>query len=150
MGYGRLRPGEIDLGKDETIIYLSSLLYLANSTKILVKIEGSNSNPKTYRARGIFSLCSFPFTLNVLVLEILPFSDNSNKLSVVDLSSASTSADTDVDNEIHYISSVPSSGSTKMTDAQMKKIKKDNRIICNRKIFYFFHKYANIHQSNYH
>jgi hypothetical protein len=64
------------------------------------------------------------------------------------VSSNSENDTSDVDNHIHYLSSVLPSGLNKMNDAQIKATRKHNRIICNRKIFYLFNKYSNMNQSN--
>ncbi len=68
-------------------------------------------------------------------------SDNKEKLKMSDLSSTSSSNENDSKFELLYASIIPANGSEKLTEAQLRKKRRE------RKINYFLEKYAGINAS---
>ena len=84
---------------------------------------------------------------NFYFLGFSSFSDNNDKLILSDLSSTSSTSETDSKHGLHYTTTVSSTGSIKITEAQLRKHKRAMKIMCNRKINYFLTKYVHIDSS---
>jgi hypothetical protein len=79
-----------------------------------------------------------------LLLETLSFSDYTEKASF-ELSSASSTSGSDSNrSNIHYVSKADDSGVAKITKAKEKKNKQQLKILCNKKMYYFLQKYAEL------
>ena len=64
-----------------------------------------------------------------------------------DLSSTSSTSENDSKFELHYASIIPANGSEKLTEAHLRKKRRERKIMCNRKINHFLEKYAGINAS---
>jgi len=122
----------VDLS-DATIVSLFSLAYLDNEANVQIEIINSNTSNPT----------SSSHMVNNCDREVSSFSDNSKKLKSSDLSSTSQS-ESDSNSIMHYNSMVSHTGEMKLTDVQIKRKNREIKIIFNRRINYFIHKYAHV------
>ena len=100
--------------------------------------------------RGRFLSNERHFVFDWLLLDINSFSDNNEKLILDDLSSSSTTSDTDHScrESLRYRSVVDRSGLTKHRDAQMRRKNKETRLKCNQMIGHFFVKYGKVESGS--
>lgn len=101
------------------------------------------SQAENDRPVGLFSSFHLSST-NDYLSGASSFSDNSEKLFSTELSSTSSTSESDSKCEIRYASMIPTNGVMKITEAQLRKKQREMRIICNRKINYFLQKHAHI------
>lgn len=70
-------------------------------------------------------VCSF--STNNSLPAVLSFSDNSEKLKISDLSSTSSTSETDSTFDLHYISAIPGTGLERGKEAELRKKRREER-----------------------
>ncbi|CAF2059862.1 unnamed protein product [Rotaria magnacalcarata] len=132
----------IDTG-DNTFVDISSLCYLDDESNIIVEIRDEKklkTNSCTDMQNGTSSKNRHVHGGNHSAGTML-LSDKNEKLIISDLSSSSSTSESDARSTLHYKNTVSTTGVLKINEAQKRR---ELKLMCNKKICYFIEKYAKV------